>query len=120
MNERAGQKAQESDLVNIDKLIEAYFEISPDVTTAEQKVAFGTSGHRGTPLDGSFTEAHILAIAQAICLYRREKGIDGPLFLGIDTHALSRPAFETALEDRSPVGTLLRPPAHRRPKPRSP
>jgi phosphoglucomutase len=98
MSERAGQKAQESDLVNIDKLIEAYFEINPDVTTAEQKVTFGTSGHRGTSLNGSFNEQHILAITQAICEYRQRENIHGPIYVGKDTHALSGPAEQTALE----------------------
>jgi phosphoglucomutase len=98
MSERAGQKAQESDLVNIDKLIEAYFEISPDVTTAEQKVTFGTSGHRGTSLNGSFNEQHIAAITQAIVEYRQRENIHGPIYVGKDTHALSGPAEQTALE----------------------
>ena len=98
MSERAGQKAQESDLVNIDKLIEAYFEIKPDVTTAEQKVTFGTSGHRGTSLNGSFNEQHIAAITQAICEYRAHENIHGPIYVGKDTHALSGPAEQTALE----------------------
>ncbi|MEN9962199.1 MAG: hypothetical protein RIS66_612 [Actinomycetota bacterium] len=98
MSERAGQKAQESDLVNIDKLIEAYFEITPDVTTAEQKVTFGTSGHRGTSLNGSFNEQHILAITQAICEFRQRENIHGPIYVGKDTHALSGPAEQTALE----------------------
>jgi phosphoglucomutase len=98
MSERAGQKAQESDLVNIDKLIEAYFEITPDVTTAEQKVTFGTSGHRGTSLNGSFNEQHILAITQAICEFRQRENIHGPIYVGKDTHALSGPAEQSALE----------------------
>ncbi len=97
MSERAGQKAQESDLVNIDKLIAAYFEIKPDVTTAEQKVTFGTSGHRGTSMNGSFNEQHIAAITQAICEYRERENIHGPIYVGKDTHALSGPAEETAL-----------------------
>ncbi len=98
MSERAGQKAQEKDLVSIEKLIDAYFEIHPDVTTAEQKVAFGTSGHRGTSLNGSFNEDHIAAITQAIVEYRRRENIHGPIYLGKDTHALSGPAEQTALE----------------------
>ncbi len=98
MSERAGQKAQESDLVNIDKLIAAYFEIRPDVTTAEQKVTFGTSGHRGTSLNGSFNEQHIAAITQAICEFRVRENIHGPIYVGKDTHALSGPAELTALE----------------------
>ncbi len=98
MSERAGKKAQQSDLVNIEKLLAAYFEIHPDVTTAEQKVAFGTSGHRGTSLNGSFNEDHIAAITQAIVEYRRTQNIHGPIYVGKDTHALSGPAEQTALE----------------------
>ncbi|MEY4060841.1 MAG: hypothetical protein RIQ31_503 [Actinomycetota bacterium] len=98
MSARAGQKAQQSDLVDVNKLIDAYFEIHPDVTTAEQKVAFGTSGHRGTALNGSFNEAHIAAITQAIVEYRRKENIHGPIYVGKDTHALSGPAEQTALE----------------------
>ena len=93
----AGKPLDPSLLVDVAKLTQAYFD-RPDPAEAAQRVAFGTSGHRGSSLLLSFNEAHILAIAQAICLYRREKGIDGPLFMGIDTHALSRPAFESALE----------------------
>ena len=98
MSERAGQKAQEKDLINIEKLIDAYFEIHPNVTTPEQKVAFGTSGHRGTSLNGSFNEDHIAAITQAIVEYRRKENIHGPIYVGKDTHALSGPAEQTALE----------------------
>jgi len=98
MTVRAGLKAQESDLVNIEKLISDYFDIKPDVTTAEQKVAFGTSGHRGTSLNGSFNENHIAAITQAIVEYRIQEKIGGPIYVGKDTHALSGPAEQTALE----------------------
>ena len=98
MTERAGQKAQQSDLVDITKLIDAYFEIHPDVTTAEQKVTFGTSGHRGLSLNGSFNEDHIAAITQAIVEFRIRENIHGPIYVGKDTHALSGPAQETALE----------------------
>ena len=98
MSERAGKKAEAKDLVNIEKLIDDYFSIHPDVTTAEQKVAFGTSGHRGTSLNGSFNEDHIAAITQAIVEYRRGQGIQGPIYVGKDTHALSGPAEQTALE----------------------
>ncbi len=98
MSERAGKKAQQSDLVSIEKLLAAYFEIHPDVTIAEQKVAFGTSGHRGTSLNGSFNEDHIAAITQAIVEYRRTQNIHGPIYVGKDTHALSGPAEQTALE----------------------
>jgi phosphoglucomutase len=95
---RAGQPAAASDLVDLPKLITAYFSDQPDPRVPEQRVAFGTSGHRGSSFDRSFNEWHILAITQAICLYRREQKVDGPLFLGIDTHALSRPALASAME----------------------
>ena len=85
-------------LVNIPRLVTAYFALAPDPAIASQRVAFGTSGHRGSAFAGSFNEAHVLAIAQAVCLYRRHAGIEGPLFLGMDTHALSEPAFASALE----------------------
>ncbi|MDE2409010.1 MAG: phosphoglucomutase (alpha-D-glucose-1,6-bisphosphate-dependent) [Actinomycetales bacterium] len=98
MNARAGLKAQESDLVNIEGLVRDYFEIHPDVTNVEQKVVFGTSGHRGTSLNGSFNEDHIAAITQAIVEYRAAQNIHGPIYVGKDTHALSTPAEETALE----------------------
>ncbi|MDR3568759.1 MAG: phosphoglucomutase (alpha-D-glucose-1,6-bisphosphate-dependent) [Syntrophobacteraceae bacterium] len=94
----AGKAAERWMLTNIPRLITAYFVNRPDPAVPEHRVAFGTSGHRGSSLDNSFNEHHILAISQAICLYRREQGIDGPLFLGVDTHALSEPAFATALE----------------------
>ena len=94
----AGKPAPESILANIPRLVTAYFALEPDPQVAAQAVSFGTSGHRGTSLDCSFNEEHILAITQAICIYRRENGIDGPLFLGIDTHALSEPALASALE----------------------
>ena len=98
MNERAGQKAGPSDLINVSKLIDDYFAIKPDVTNPDQKVVFGTSGHRGTALNGSFNEDHIAAITQAIVEYRRGAGIGGPIYVGKDTHALSGPAETTALE----------------------
>jgi phosphoglucomutase len=98
MTVRAGQKPQSSDLIDINKLIDAYFEIHPEVSIAEQKVAFGTSGHRGTSLNGSFNEDHIAAITQAIVEYRRRENIHGPIYVGKDTHALSGPAEQTALE----------------------
>ena len=94
----AGQPAPDSVLVDVDKLLAAYFDDRPDPGVAAQRVAFGTSGHRGSSFDRSFNEWHVLAIAQAICDYRRFAGIDGPLFLGIDTHALSAPAATTTLE----------------------
>ena len=98
MSVRAGLKASESDLINVDKLIQDYFEIHPDVSVVEQKVAFGTSGHRGTALNGSFNEDHIAAITQAIVEYRISQKIGGPIYVGKDTHALSGPAEQTALE----------------------
>ncbi|HTB18650.1 MAG TPA: hypothetical protein VK708_11065, partial [Bryobacteraceae bacterium] len=98
INPAAGQPAQASNLVNVPRLVTAYFEDRPDPKIPEQRVTFGTSGHRGSALHRAFNEWHILAITQAICDHRKEKGIDGPLFLGIDTHALSEPAFASALE----------------------
>src|SRR4051812_15943157 len=94
----AGKPAPSSILVDLPKLVTAYYTERPDPAMATQRVAFGTSGHRGSSFDASFNEAHILAITQAICLYRRAEGIAGPLFIGIDSHALSEPAFATALE----------------------
>ena len=85
-------------LANIPRLVSAYYTQHPDPSRREERVAFGTSGHRGSSLTAAFTEAHILAITQAICQYRREQHIDGPIFLGIDTHALSESAFGSALE----------------------
>jgi phosphoglucomutase len=94
----AGKPATPDMLVNIPKLITAYYSDKPDVTIAEQRVAFGTSGHRGSAFNCSFNENHILATTQAICDYRKQEGYSGPLYLGIDTHALSEPAFISALE----------------------
>jgi phosphoglucomutase len=94
----AGKLADESMLVNVPRLVSAYYTGIPDPSMPEQRVSFGTSGHRGSSLDNSFNERHILAISQAICLYRQQHQIDGPLFLGMDTHALSFPALATALE----------------------
>ena len=85
-------------LVNVPKLITAYYTDAPDPSVWGQRVAFGTSGHRGSSLNTAFNEDHILAISQAICLYRAEHSINGPLFLGMDTHALSVPARASALE----------------------
>jgi phosphoglucomutase len=98
VNPNAGKPAEPSMLVNVPRLMTAYYTTAPDPAVAAQRVAFGTSGHRGSAFDHAFNEAHILAITEAICLYRREHGIDGPLFLGIDTHALSEAAFCSALE----------------------
>lgn len=94
----AGKPAETSMLVNIPKLISAYYTGVPDPTMAEQRISFGTSGHRGSSFNKSFNEHHILAMSQAICDYRKKNGIDGPLFLGIDTHALSLPAWFSAIE----------------------
>jgi len=94
----AGKPPTPEMLVNVPRLITAYYTEKPNTSAAGQRVAFGTSGHRGSPFHCSFNEAHILAITQAICQYRRENGVDGPLFLAKDTHALSEPAFATALE----------------------
>jgi phosphoglucomutase len=94
----AGQLAPASELIDVPALERAYYTNRPDPGDPRQRVAFGTSGHRGTPGDNTFTEAHILAISKAICDYRRDRGIDGPLFLGKDTHALSGPAQRSALE----------------------
>ena len=94
----AGQLPPANQLVNVAKLITAYYSDKPDPSIAAQKVAFGTSGHRGSSFKRSFNEYHVLAISQAICLYREKEGITGPLFLGIDTHALSEPAFVNSME----------------------
>jgi phosphoglucomutase len=94
----AGKPADPAILVNVPKLITDYYELHPDPTDPRQRVVFGTSGHRGSATDGAFNEWHILAITQAICDYRKLRKIDGPLFLGMDTHALSEPAFHSALE----------------------
>jgi phosphoglucomutase len=98
INPAAGKPAQTNMLVDIPKLISAYYSLTPDPSVAAEKVAFGTSGHRGSSFDKSFNEQHILVITQAICAYRSAQKIGGPLFIGIDTHALSFPAFATALE----------------------
>ncbi len=94
----AGKPSEASILVNVPRLVTAYYTETPDPSVPEQRVAFGTSGHRGSAFDKAFNEWHILAISQAICLYREQKKIDGPLFLGMDTHALSVPALASALE----------------------
>jgi phosphoglucomutase len=94
----AGQPADPLTLVNVPKLVSAYYTDVPSPAIAEQRVAFGTSGHRGSAFNKTFNEWHVLAISQAICQYRKQRGIDGPLFLGIDTHALSVPAGASALE----------------------
>jgi phosphoglucomutase len=94
----AGKPADLSLLINVPRLVTAYYTGRPDPSMPTQRVVFGTSGHRGSALDNAFNEAHILAVTQAICLYRKHQSIDGPLYIGIDTHALSEPAFASALE----------------------
>ena len=98
MTNRAGTVAQPSDLVDLGKLLDAYTDVVPDPSDPDQRVAFGTSGHRGSSLKASFNEQHIAAITQAIVEYRAGQRITGPLFMGKDTHALSGPAQDTALE----------------------
>src|SRR5665647_2064852 len=100
----AGKPAEESMLVNVPRLVTAYYTEKPDPSVPEQRIAFGTSGHRGCAFEKTFNEWHILAISQAICLYRKQKKIDGPLFLGMDTHALSVPALASTLEVLSANG----------------
>src|SRR5512142_518937 len=94
----AGKPVDPASLVNVPKLVTAYYTEIPDPSVPAQRVSFGTSGHRGSAFDKAFNEWHILAITQAICIYRKQQSIDGPLFLGMDTHALSVPALATALE----------------------
>jgi phosphoglucomutase len=98
VNSMAGKPADPASLINVPRLVTAYYTGQPDPSVASQRVMFGTSGHRGSALDNAFNEAHILAITQAICLYRKQQGIDGPLYIGFDTHALSEPAFASAME----------------------
>src|SRR5262245_43503343 len=93
-----GKPASQDRLVDVDRLRREFYDRTPDIADRSQRVAFGTSGHRGTSLAGTFNEAHVLAITQALCDYRRQAGTGGPLFIGKDTHALSQPAFETSLE----------------------
>jgi phosphoglucomutase len=97
VSERAGKPAEASMLVDVDRLIDAYYDIHPDPDEPSQAVAFGTSGHRGSSFTGSFNEDHIVATSEAICRYRKSRGIDGPLFIGLDSHALSAPAGRTAI-----------------------
>jgi phosphoglucomutase len=96
-NEHAGRPADPAMLVDVDRLVRSYYDIRPDPTDPAQRVAFGTSGHRGSSFNGAFNEAHITATTEAICRYREDQGTDGPLFIGRDPHALSEPAFQTAL-----------------------
>src|SRR5271157_5493047 len=94
----AGKPAPKEMLIDVAHLEGLYYKCQPDLENQNQLVSFGTSGHRGSPLHGTFTESHILAITQAICDYRRGQGVDGPLYMGKDTHAVSGPAQRTALE----------------------
>ncbi|MFH5821048.1 phosphoglucomutase (alpha-D-glucose-1,6-bisphosphate-dependent) [Georgenia sp. AZ-5] len=108
MHERAGTTARSEDLIDVDQVVSAYYDREPDVDDATQQVAFGTSGHRGSSLDGAFNEAHIVATTAAIVEYRRSQGIDGPLYIGRDTHALSEPAWRTAVEVLAAAGVEAR------------
>src|SRR6478735_1237989 len=108
MHPRAGTLALPEDLVDIDALLAAYYDLEPDVTDPDQKVVFGTSGHRGGAFKRAFNEAHIVAITAAIVEYRRSQGTDGPLFIGRDTHGLSEPAWRTALEVLAAAGVEVR------------
>jgi len=108
LHELAGKPAPQELLVNIPRLVSAYYLVRPNPLEASGRVAFGTSGHRGSSLDGSFNEAHILAVTQAVCEYRSRVGINGPLYLGMDTHALSEPALASALEVFAANGVTVR------------
>ncbi len=108
LHEKAGKKAELSDLENIPRLMASYYLNKPNLDDPEQMVSFGTSGHRGSSLNGSFTESHILAISQAIAEYRQKEGITGPLFIGMDTHALSEAALATAVEVLGANGVEVR------------
>jgi len=107
MHERAGQPARPDDLIDVDSVVGAYYDLTPDLGDPAQQVVFGTSGHRGSSLDAAFNEAHIAAITQAIVEYRTAQGTDGPLFIGRDTHALSLPAWQTALEVLAAAGVTV-------------
>jgi len=102
----AGQPATMAPLLDVARLLDAYVDLRPDPSQPQQRVAFGTSGHRGVAFARSFNEWHVLAISQAICDYRAAHGISGPLFLGIDTHALSKPAFDSALSVLAANGVM--------------
>ena len=104
----AGQPATPADLINVDEVIGKYYDVVPDPEVPEQRVSFGTSGHRGSSLKTSFNEAHIVAITQAIAEYRKKAGVTGPLYIGRDTHALSEPAFKTAVEVLVANGVTVR------------
>jgi phosphoglucomutase len=107
-HERAGQVAQASDLIDVDAVLAAYYDITPDPTNPDQMVVFGTSGHRGSSLDGAFNDAHIAATTQAIIEYRASQGTTGPLYIAKDTHALSLPAWKTAIEVLTAHGVHIR------------
>jgi len=107
LHELAGKPAPQSTLENIPRLIAAYYTCKPDVSQETHRVVFGTSGHRGSSVRYSFNEAHILAISQAICEHRKAQKIKGPLFLGMDTHALSEPAFASAIEVLPQIKSML-------------
>lgn len=115
----AGKPAPRSLLVDIPRLVSAHFTMTPVPAIASQRVLFGTSGHRGSAIAASFHEAHVLAITQAVWTYRRHAGIDGPLFLGINTHALSEPAFASAIDVLAANGleTMIDAPAGYTPTP---
>lgn len=104
MHERAGKLALPTDLIDVDALLAAYYDVQPDPQDPHQRIVFGTSGHRGTSTNGTFNEAHIISTTAAIVEYRRQQGIDGPLFMGADPHALSEPAWRSALEVLSAAG----------------
>ncbi|WP_350258288.1 phosphoglucomutase (alpha-D-glucose-1,6-bisphosphate-dependent) [Scrofimicrobium sp. R131] len=104
MHERAGQLATAEDLIDVDALLSAYYEVQPDPNNPNQRIVFGTSGHRGTSLNGTFNEAHIVSTTAAIVEYRTRQGYDGPLFMGADPHALSEPAWRSALSVLSAAG----------------
>ncbi len=108
LHPRAGQPAQPEQLINLEKVEQAYYGEVPDPSDPQQQVSFGTSGHRGSSLRRTFNEAHILAITQAICEYRARAGTTGPLFIGKDTHALSAPAQRSALEVLTANGVHIR------------
>ena len=107
MHPKAGHPVDATSLTDISELICLYYETEPDLTDPAQQVVFGTSGHRGTSLNGSFTEDHIMAITQAICEYRKAQGTHGPLFIGRDTHALSTPALKSATQVFAANGVTL-------------
>ena len=104
---RAGQPARPEDLIDVEAVLRAYSEVTPDPSNSAQRVSFGTSGHRGRSLDGSFNDTHIAAISLAIAEYRAERGFTGPLFIGADSHPLSAPALATAIEVLSAAGVRV-------------